>query len=247
MPQVARHERNTVPAQPDGKAPASQTLSRGVRILEILAESRVAMAIDEIASSLEVHRSIAYRLVRTLEDHRLVTRDSAGAVVLGARLAALAAGVAADLQSEALPELTAVANDLGITCFLVVLDQDECITLTSVEPRHTIASVAQKPGRRHSAALGTGKTLLSQLPEREWPIDPTETLRAEVAEIRERGYGTSRNEVIPTVQSVTVPLALPGRTPAALAVIYVDPSHDPAVLAARLDESAAVIRTALGG
>ena len=66
-----------------------------------------------------MHRSVAYRLLRTLEDHGLVTRDAAGRIQLGARMAALAAGVAHDLQAEALPELTAVANDLGMTCFLV--------------------------------------------------------------------------------------------------------------------------------
>ncbi|WP_157555192.1 IclR family transcriptional regulator, partial [Microbacterium paraoxydans] len=124
--------------------PASQTLSRGIRILEVLADARGALTIDDIAGRLDVHRSIAYRLLRTLEDHGLVTRDASGAVSLGARMAALAAGVAHDLQAEALPELTAIANELGMTCFLAVLDGAECITLASVEPRHAVASVAQR-------------------------------------------------------------------------------------------------------
>ena len=102
--------------------PPSQTLSRGIRILETLADAREPLTIDEIARRLGVHRSVAYRLLRTLEDHGLVTRDAAGRIQLGARMAALAAGVAHDLQAEALPELTAVANELGMTCFLAVLD-----------------------------------------------------------------------------------------------------------------------------
>ncbi|HWV48928.1 MAG TPA: helix-turn-helix domain-containing protein, partial [Microbacterium sp.] len=143
------------------QAPASQTLSRGIRILEILADAREALAIDEIAARLGVHRSVAYRLLRTLEEHGLVTRDSAGRVVLGAGLAALAAGVAHDLQAEALPELTAVANELGATCFLAVLDHDECVTLVSVEPRHAINPVAQRPGTRHPVTRGApGKAIL---------------------------------------------------------------------------------------
>ena len=105
----------------------SQTLSRGIRILEALADAREPLSIDDLAHRLDVHRSIAYRLVRTLEDHRLVLRDAAGRVALGARMAALAAGVAHDLQAEALPELTAVAGDLGMTCFLAVLDGDEYV------------------------------------------------------------------------------------------------------------------------
>ena len=48
-------------------SPASQTLSRGIRILEVLADARGPLTIDEIASRLGVHRSIAYRLLRTIE------------------------------------------------------------------------------------------------------------------------------------------------------------------------------------
>ncbi|MFD5224763.1 IclR family transcriptional regulator [Microbacterium sp. NPDC058342] len=226
-------------------APASQTLSRGIRILEILADG--PLSIDEVASRLEVHRSIAYRLLRTLEDHRLVARDASGLAALGPRMAALAAGVAHDLQAEALPELTAVANELGLTAFLAVLDGEECITLTSVEPRHAVANVAQRPGTRHPVTTGApGKAILAQLPDAEWP-DAADALRAEVAGIGERGYATSHDEVIPTVRSVAVPLVLRGRRPAALAVVHVASDLPDAEIAARLRLSADGIREALGG
>ncbi|UJP08768.1 helix-turn-helix domain-containing protein [Microbacterium sp. KUDC0406] len=228
-------------------APASQTLSRGIRILEILADGPGALSIDAVAAQLEVHRSIAYRLLRTLEDHRLVARDAAGLVALGPRMAALAAGVAHDLQAEALPELTAVANELGMTCFLGVLDGDECITLVSVEPRHAVASVAQRPGARHPVTVGApGKAILAQLADADRP-DADAALRAQVADVREHGYATSHDEVIPTVQSVAVPLALRGTRPAALAVVHVASRFDDAEIAARLQRSAATIREALGG
>lgn len=227
-------------------APASQTLSRGVRILEVLADARSPLSIDEVAARLEVHRSIAYRLVRTLEDHRLIARDSSGLLALGPRMAALAAGVASDLQSEALPELTAVANELRMTCFLAVLDGEECITLVSVEPRHTVASVAQRPGARHPATVGApGKAILAQLSDTDALVpDP---LRDEVARIRERGFATSHDEVIPTVQSVAVPLPLRGRRPAAIAVVHVATAHADADIAARLIRSAESIRASLDG
>lgn len=229
-------------------SPASQTLSRGIRILEVLADARGPLTIDEIASRLGVHRSIAYRLLRTLEDHGLVTRDASGAVNLGARMAALAAGVAHDLQAEALPELTAVANELGMTCFLAVLDGTECITLASVEPRHAIASVAQRPGARHPVTAGApGKAILAQLSEADWPGDAPASLPADVEATRNRGYATSHDEVIPTVQSVAVPLALRGQRPAAIAVVHVATDLDDADIAARLQRSAAVIRESLDG
>ena len=229
-------------------APASQTLSRGIRILEILADAREALSIDEVANRLGVHRSVAYRLVRTLEEHGLVVRDGSGRLTLGARMAALAAGVAHDLQAEALPELTAIANELGMTCFLGVLDGDDCITLASIEPRHAIASVAQRPGARHSVTVGApGKAILTQLHASEWPADAGSALRAEVDEARTRGYATSHDEVIPTVQSVAVPLVLRGQRPAAIAVVHVATDLDGAEIAERLRRSASAIRDALEG
>jgi DNA-binding IclR family transcriptional regulator len=229
-------------------APASQTLSRGIRILEVLADAPGPLTTDEVAGALGVHRSIAYRLVRTLEDHGLVLRDSASRIALGARMAALASSVSRDLQAEALPELTAIANELGVTSFIAVLDQAECITLASVEPRHGAASMVQRPGSRHPVTVGApGKAILSMLPEAEWPDDVSDRLRADVAEVSTRGYATSHDEVIPSVQSVAVPLRLPGRRPAAIAVVYIGPRYDPAHVAARLQRSAATIRGALGG
>ena len=93
-------------------------------------------------------------MVRTLEEHRLVARTAAGGLVPGTRLAALARAVARDLQSAALPELTAVANELGITAFVAVLDAEDVIALVSVEPRHTVAAVRARPGTRHPLHRG---------------------------------------------------------------------------------------------
>ena len=163
-------------------------------------------------------------------------------------MAALAAGVAHDLQAEGLPELTAVANELGTTCFLVVLDHDECVTLVSVEPRHAVASVAQRPGTRHPVTVGApGKAILTVLPPASWPAGVSDQLRDDVTDAAARGFATSHDEVIPSLRSVSVPLVVRGRQPAAIAVVYVASAYEPAEIAARLHRSAAVIRDALGG
>ncbi|QIG41076.1 IclR family transcriptional regulator [Microbacterium sp. 4R-513] len=230
------------------KSPASQTLSRGIRILEILADARGPLTIDELSRRLDVHRSIAYRLLRTLEDHGLVVRDGNGRVALGSRMAALAAGVAHDLQAEALPELTAAANELGMTCFLSILDRDECITLASVEPRHGVASVAQRPGTRHPVTVGApGKAILSMLPEGRWPAGLDDAHRADVAAARERGWATSHDEVIAGLRSIAVPLLLPKGELAAIAVVYLSDPHPDAEIAGRLTRVAAAITAAIGG
>ncbi|NYF15765.1 DNA-binding IclR family transcriptional regulator [Microbacterium sp. AK009] len=228
--------------------PASQTLSRGIRVLETLADAREPLTIDEVAERLEVHRSVAYRLVRTLEQHGLIVRERSGRLTLGARMAALAAGVAHDLQAEALPELTAVANDLGMTCFLAVLDHEECVTLVSVEPRHSVAAVAQRPGTRHPVTVGApGKAILAQLPERAWPRSLPAPVVADISEAAARGFATSHDEVLPSVHAVAVPLTLRSRPPATIAVVHVAGGTEPSIIAARLARSAEAIRDALGG
>ncbi|MET3175999.1 UNVERIFIED_ORG: DNA-binding IclR family transcriptional regulator [Arthrobacter sp. UYCu721] len=201
----------------------SQTLSRGIRMLEILSEQTTALSIGEVSGLLGVHRSVAYRILRTLEDHGLVARDSTGGLVLGTGLATLARGVARDLQTAALPELTSLANALGATAFLVVMDRGDCTTLTSVEPRHSRAAVAQRPGTRHPLHAGApGLAIQAIVDDSQWEsISPELPRRPEVASVRELGFAVSHHEVLPGVTGVAVPLKLRlGLQPAAIAVVY---------------------------
>jgi len=224
-------------------APASQTLSRGIRILEFLADARSPLAIDDIARMLEVHRSIAYRLLRTLEDHGLVARGPSGALSLGPRMAALARGVSRDLQSAALPELTSAANELGMTTFLALLDHLEVVTLVSVEPRHAHAAVAQRPGTRHPLTVGApGIAIQSALSAAQWlALSPIAPKRREATDAANRGFATSHDEVIAGLQSVAVPLKLDGHPPASVAVVYVAADLSVEQIAERLAAAAASI------
>jgi len=235
-------------ADPGLREPPSQTLSRGIRMLEVLADARRPLTIDELADRLGLHRSVAYRLLRTLEHHRLTVRDGAGRITLGARLAALAAGVAHDLRAEALPELTSAANALGMTCFLALLDGDDIVTLTSVEPRHAVAPVAQRPGSRHAFAVGApGKAIATAIPESRWPHSVDASRAADIALARDRGFATSHDEVIAGLRSVAVPLPLPSGQAAAVAVVYVSSARADEAIAEHLTAAARSIHRALGG
>lgn len=230
----------------DASSAHSQTLSRGIRILEVLADARTPLTIDALSATLGLHRSVTYRLLRTLEDHRLVVRDGAGRIALGSRLAALAAGVSHDLQAAALPELTAIANELGMTCFITVLDGDEIVTLVSVEPRHTMGSIAQRPGTRHPVGVGApGKAIASRLPASQWPDALDDDHRAELAVVREQGWASSHDEVITGLRAIAAPLAAHGSPASALAVVYVSSSRPETEIAARLIEGAATIASSV--
>ncbi|WP_411734453.1 IclR family transcriptional regulator [Paeniglutamicibacter sp.] len=231
-------------------APASQTLSRGIRMLEILAEANGPKTIAELAEDLGVHRSIAYRILRTLESHRLVTRDESGRVHGAPGLAVLASSVQRDLQSAALPELTLLANELKMCAFIAVWDQPDCTTLVTVEPRHVHAAVVQRPGSRHPFGHGApGIAMQSTLTEEQWNALNHETPYRKIAsEARALGYATSIDEVIPGLSSVAAPVTVPGQLPAAVAVVYSTGSrqNEVAAIGERLKAAARAIEAELG-
>jgi DNA-binding IclR family transcriptional regulator len=224
----------------DGGTALSQTLDRGLRVLEVLSQAPGPLSVVEIAAAIGLHRSVAYRLVRTLEQHRLVERDAAGGYAPGVGLAALARSVRRTLQAVALPELTALANTLRMTAFLVVRDGPEAVTIASVEPRAAAAHVAYQPGTRHPIDRGApGLALLM-------PAAPADGDRDALRQARERGWAQSDSEVIPGLRSVAVPV--PGGGPsaaAALAVVFVESAAPPASLAAELAAAAGRITRAL--
>ncbi|SFK52264.1 IclR family transcriptional regulator [Geodermatophilus ruber] len=208
-------------AEDGGSAPQSQTLDRGIRILEHLAAVGTPQPIAEIGQALGLHRSITYRLLRTLEDHRLVERDAAGHYWLGLGMAGLARGVRSDLQTAALPRLHALVAELGMTAFLVVRTGDDAVTVASVEPHDTAAHIVYRPGTRHPVDRGApGLALL--MPEPATPGD-----REALREARRIGWARSHGEVIPGVRSIAAPVLGPdGGARGALAVVFVDESAD---------------------
>jgi DNA-binding IclR family transcriptional regulator len=208
-------------ADDDGAAPQSQTLDRGIRILEHLAALGTPQPIIEIGQALGLHRSITYRLLRTLEDHRLVERDALGRYWLGLGMAGLARGVRTDLQTAALPRLNALVAELGMTAFLVVRTGDEAVTVASVEPHDTAAHVVYRPGTRHPVDRGApGLALLMAEP-------PSPDDRDALLEARRTGWASSHGEVIPGLRSIAAPVLGPdGGARGALAVVFVDEGAD---------------------
>lgn len=225
----------------------SQTLSRGIQALEILAAAERALTIAELAGALGVHRSVAYRILRTLEDHSLLVRDDAGRVQPGPGLAVLARGVSRDLQTAALPELTQLANSLNMTAFVAVWDHQDCVTLVTVEPRHSAATLAQHPGTRHPVNIGApGIAIQSTMSEDEWAsLAPGLPYRPEAVEARRLGYAASHDEVIAGLSSLAAPVQVPGGRPAAIAVVYIRREQDQAAVGEALAASAARIESQL--
>lgn len=142
-------------------AETSQTLDRGLRVLEILASSPGGLTVTEIAARLEVNRTVVYRLVSTLEPHALVRKDARGRLHVGLGVLHLASAVQPVLRDLAVPVLRQLADRVGCTAHLTVADGDEALALAVVEPSWTDYHVSYRVGSRHPLQQGAaGKAIL---------------------------------------------------------------------------------------
>ncbi len=213
-------------ASPTGKrgAPPLQTLERGLRVLELLATEGPS-TLAEVAAATGLHRSIVYRILRTLEQREFAERDENGRFSLGLAAAPLGHAVRRDLRTAALPELTQLAASTRCTAFVVVPHGGDAVTLLTVEPPHAAGEMVYRPGWRHPLTRGApGLAILAALPAR-----PDE--RPEVALARTTGYVRSTGDVIAGLSALAAPVRLRDGSGASVAIVFV---------AGHVDEASAI-------
>jgi len=140
----------------------SQTLDRGLRVLEVLAASPGGLTVTALAAEVGVNRTVVYRLLATLEQHGLARRDSSGLVHVGLGVLALARGLQPVLRELAVPVLRGLAEDLGMTAHLTIADGAEALAIAVVEPSWTDFHVGYRVGSRHALGQGAaGRAILA--------------------------------------------------------------------------------------
>lgn len=141
-------------------AEIAQTLDRGLRVLSLLAAEPRGITMTDLARRLGINRTVAYRLVATLQQHQLARRDSEGRVFAGMGVLHLAQGVEPLLRAKASPVLRRLAEDIGATAHLTVREGDEAVAVAVVEPSWTDFHVAYRVGARHALDRGAaGKAI----------------------------------------------------------------------------------------
>ncbi|MDP9822765.1 IclR family transcriptional regulator [Nocardioides massiliensis] len=181
-------------------APGAQTLARGLRALELVAHAPDGAAIQEIAAELDVHRSIASRILSTLAEARLVVRGGDGRYRTGAGLAALGAGIHSTLRAAAEPAMRDLAVELNATVSLLVTEGPEAVALAVIEPPSSGYVLSFRTGSRHPLERGSaGLALLAAGPARAGEPEA-------VTAVREQGYASTFGEVEPGAYGVAVPL-----------------------------------------
>jgi DNA-binding IclR family transcriptional regulator len=120
------------------------------------------MTITELATALGVGRPVVYRLVATLEVRDFVTRREDGRIRLGLGITRLSQSVLPLLRESAQPILRSLADRVGATAHLTVVENGEALAIAVVEPSWTDYHVAYRIGTRHPLDRGAaGRAILA--------------------------------------------------------------------------------------
>ena len=198
-----------------------QSVDRALSILEVLARDGEA-GVTDIAADLGVHKSTAFRLLATLEAHRLVEQDGErGRYRLGVGNLRLAGATTArlDLVQEARPVCRQLAADTGETVNITVRAETSALYLDQVAGQSALQSHNWVGQHIPLHATSNGKVLLSGLSSGEIdnrvPRLPSYTsgtvtsrarLRRELVEVREQGYAVAVDELEVGLTAVAAPI-----------------------------------------
>jgi DNA-binding IclR family transcriptional regulator len=198
-----------------------QSVDRALTILEVLA--RVGEAgVTEIAGELGVHKSTAFRLVTTLEAHRLVEQTTdRGRYRLGVGVLRLAGATTArlDLVQEARPVCRQLAADTGETVNIAVLSESSALYLDQIAGSSALQPHNWVGQHIPLHATSNGKVLLSGLDDAQvkdllgtlsrytaTTITKKGRLREELALVREQGYAVAVDELEEGLTAVAAPI-----------------------------------------
>ncbi|MEO1439778.1 MAG: IclR family transcriptional regulator [Chloroflexota bacterium] len=196
-----------------------QSLARGLTILDILINTQRPHTVTELAGILDVDKSSASRLLRTMENYGYVqqARDSRG-YTTGKRLHTIGWQLTNRyaLRECAKPYLDYLAEQTDECAHIGVYSSGKALVTDDVQPETSLLRVAGNSGRLiylHNTAIG--KALLASgdfpLPDdlpQLTPKTPTNhtTLKADLETVRKHGYAIDDEENEPGVRCIAAPV-----------------------------------------
>jgi len=181
-------------------AAGSQTLGRGLSALQAVASTPGGITAQQVADHVGVHRTIAYRLLSTLVQHRYIAKGDDGRYRPAAALAALGASFDNNLRQLCVPTLRTLADDLGATVSLLVAEGEHQVAIAVIVPTLVFYQLAFHEGSREPLDRGAaGVALLSSMPPR-----PDE--RELVPQTRAQGWVITHGEIEPDTFGLAVPV-----------------------------------------
>ena len=196
-------------------------VQRAIAVLDELAAARAELGTNEIARRTGINVSTISRILATLTSGGLVEHIAVtGRYRLGVGVIRLAsaAGERLDIRSLAHPHLAELATRTQETATLSVPGGHEAITLDYVQSPLSVRSVAEVGRASAAHATAVGKVYLAHggiIPDgplaafTERTIVDHDVLQAEVARVRERGWGQALGEREEDLNAVAVPVLDP--------------------------------------
>ncbi|CAG5080066.1 IclR family transcriptional regulator [Thermobacillus xylanilyticus] len=204
--------------------PIIQALDRALRILDLFDEHTPELKLTEISARMQLHKSTAHALLRTLQIHGYIEQDEeSGKYRLGLRLLEKGQMLLQnlDIRNVARPHLQALSDATGQTAHLLILDGREGVYIDKVEGAQAAIRYS-RIGRRvplHSSASGkvlaafqppdalerllAGYTYVRHTPN---TIDSEAKFRRELEEVRKHGCAFDREENEPGVLCIAAPI-----------------------------------------
>ena len=154
-------------------AETSQTLDRGLRVLEVLADASDGLTVTELAAALDVSRTVIYRLVVTLEQHAFLRRTADGKCRLGLAVLSLGRQVQPLVRDASAPVLRRLADATASTAALYLADGTDSLVIAIAEPAKSDVHVALRVGTRAPLEMGAaGRSILAARTAAGRPLDP---------------------------------------------------------------------------
>ncbi len=201
-----------------------QSLTRGLTLLEKLAETEGGITLTEISHRVNLPPSTAHRLLNTLADMGFVyqAKDS-GLWYVGLKTYRVGCAFVSnrDFVGESHAYLRKLMEASGETANLSILDGTYACFIAQVQCHEVMRMLVRLGSRIPAHASGSGKAMLSALPEDELAIvlrdshlvqlttktitDP-DKLRQQFAAIRARGYSYDDEENAMGLRCVAAPI-----------------------------------------
>jgi IclR family pca regulon transcriptional regulator len=199
-----------------------EALARGLDVLTCFDADHRSMSLTDVATAAGLARPTVRRLLLTLEELGFV-RSSAGMFELTPKVLTLGMAYVSSLGiwDIARPHLEELVARTGESSSMAQLDGSDIVYVARVSVPKLIALRVEIGTRFPAVQTSQGKVLLAALPPEELDAalaEPSraglppyigrtpEQLRAELVEVRARGWATADEELAPGVRSVAVPV-----------------------------------------
>ena len=146
----------------------SVAVERALAMLEAVAQEPEGLSNAEISRKLQIPKSSASYILRTLETQAYLNRDpGTGKYRVGLKILSLSRGALSgiDVREVALPIMRHLVEKTNLTCHLAILDGPDAVYIEKVEPTGFLR-VDTWVGRRMKVhATSVGKALVAHIPQ----------------------------------------------------------------------------------